>query len=260
MKNLIIFADYGLDDAAATVNIFRHREQFHRITIVPIGGNVPVTMAHANAITLLHELNWLPHMLVDTRGVKQPGDYLPHIHGKDGMGDIFTPAGHMAGLRVDSFDELLNDMTGDEIILSLGPVTLVAELLARHPGCRLIMMGGCIKEAPNHGEYEFNHALDPEAFARCATYPHTVITLDTGRDKGMDIRGIPVEGDDPYAKILRADQALSITRGEDGCFVWDDIAACYLLHPERFITEKVTDPWGNRLTQARYIDDRPYFL
>ena len=36
MDNLIIFADYGLDDAAATVSILTRSERFQKINIIPI--------------------------------------------------------------------------------------------------------------------------------------------------------------------------------------------------------------------------------
>jgi hypothetical protein len=68
-----------------------------------------------------------------------------------------------------------------------------------------------------------------------------------------------IEGEDLHSQILRADQGLSISRNEEGCYVWDDVAACYLLFPHRFRTESRNDPHGNQLTQAVYISDELYF-
>ena len=56
-QNLIIFADYGLDDAAATISVLNAHDKFNAITIVPIGGNVPVSMSFNNCFTLLNNFN-----------------------------------------------------------------------------------------------------------------------------------------------------------------------------------------------------------
>ncbi len=38
-NRIIMFCDYGLDDAIATLHIFRHADMFGKIDVVPIGGN-----------------------------------------------------------------------------------------------------------------------------------------------------------------------------------------------------------------------------
>ena len=92
--HLIVFADYGLDDAAATVSLFRREERFDRIDLVPIGGNVPTTVSFGNCMTLLSEFPEILQKIrvVDTRHLSQPEEYLASIHGGDGMGDLLAPA------------------------------------------------------------------------------------------------------------------------------------------------------------------------
>lgn len=260
MEKLILFGDYGLDDAAATVSVFKHLSRFSRVWIVPIGGNVPVDISHRNCLTLLSHFPevWEKVTLVDTRQIPQKGEYLAEIHGGDGMGDILEPAEATPQVETVRFESWLETLDGSETVLSLGPMTLVKPLMARHAH-KLIIMGGCVESPPNFGEYEFNHALDPEAFAFCARFPHAAITLDTCRVGVLDMRRYEITGEDIHARILRADQRLSVTRQEEGCFVWDDVAACYLLYPDRFRLREQSDPHGNRLWNAEYISDELYF-
>ena len=261
MRNLIVFGDYGLDDAAATATVLSNADHFEKITIVPIGGNVPVEVSFRNCITLLNHLPVANHKItvVDAREVPQSAEYLATIHGGDGMGDVLVHDASMESISVLQFDEWIEHADGTETVLSLGPMTLVKTFLSKYPNCPLVFMAGCVKEAPNFKGYEFNQALDVEAFAFCTKHPHVAITLDTCRIPKLNLRNYEIPGDSVYARLLRADQALSVTRGEDGCYVWDDVAACYLFHPERFEVVRETDRWGNQLYHAKYVSALPYF-
>ncbi len=258
--DLVVFADYGLDDAAATVSLAAHREKFGKIVIIPIGGNVPVSMAYDNCITLLSHLDLWDVTVVDTREISQPSEYLADIHGKDGMGDVLQRRSAPDGFASVPFSDWIETLTGEEMLLSLGPCTLVKRVLERYPTCSLVFMGGCAKTEPNFGEYEFNQALDAGAFAYCASREHVAITLDTCRVEKLDmrLRDEARFGDSLHDVILKADVRLSITRGEEGCYVWDDVAVCYLLHPERFVIETMVDRQGNALKNARYISQIDY--
>ena len=50
---LVVFADYGLDDACATVYVLENRERYEDVYIVPVGGNVEAARALTNAKKLL---------------------------------------------------------------------------------------------------------------------------------------------------------------------------------------------------------------
>ena len=255
-KKLIIFADYGLDDAAATATVLSSgRYHLEDITLVPIGGNVPADYSFKNCITLTNLLVGEGEKIkvVDTRGIEQPCEYLADIHGNDGMGDEFQADARQDKAEIVPFEQWIEGASGDETVLSLGPMTLVKVFLERYPKCSLVIMGGCVRQEPNFNGYEFNQALDVSAFAFCAKHPHAAITLDTCRVPRLDMRRFEIKGDDVHSRVLRADQRLSITRGEDGCYVWDDVAACYLLYPERFVLEEMTDRQGNLLRCARYV-------
>ena len=260
MKKLILFADYGLDDAAATATVLQRHHLFDAIDIVAIGGNVPSNVSLRNCYTLL---SYFPEALdkitvVDTTAEPQPSEYLAEIHGNDGMGDLFD---HTRKVRVKTvpFAAWLPTTDGTEALLSLGPMTLVKPLMALHDTYFPVIMGGRVRTAPNYHGYEFNHGLDKEAFAYCTKGEHAAITLDTVRTTALDMRLREITGSDVHSQIVRADQKLSITRGEEGCFLWDDVAAICLIYPQRFRLVPETDQDGNRVYNAEYISDKLYF-
>ncbi len=261
MQDMVIFADYGIDDAAATVSIFNHSDRFDRITLIPIGGNVPTEVSYRNCYTLLSHFPqlWEKVTVVTTCHLEQPYEYLVDVHGRDGMGDFFTHPQQKPPVREQRFEEWLNGVSGNEIVLSLGPMTLVRALLQRHTVGKLVIMGGLIKEEPNFNGYEFNHALDTAAFSFCVKFPHVAVTLDTCRTERLNMRNVTIEGDDLHSRILRASQRFTLSHGESGCYVWDDVAACYILFPERYEVKPEADPFGNLLSHAHYISEKRYY-
>ena len=261
LDRLIIFADYGLDDAAASVTIFSHEDRFSHIFIVPVGGNVPAEKSFDNFLTLLSYYQSLSDKItvVDTRHISQPSEYLASIHGKDGMGDLLIRQPFVEDINVITYEDFLETVNGAEELLSLGPMTLVKPLMEKYDTYNPVIMGGCVHTPPNFNGYEFNQSLDREAFAFCTKGNHAAITLDTCRVEKLDMRLYDIEGEDIHSLIVKADQKLSISRGEEGCYIWDDVAASYLLFPERFKINEEYDKDGNRLFNAEYISDKLYY-
>lgn len=258
MKHVIIFADYGLDDAAATVSLLEREERFDRIDIVPIGGNVPTEIAFRNAFTLLsfYPSVWEKVRVVDTTHLAQPSEYLKDIHGGDGMGDLFEPAS--AHVEILPFAPWLDSLSGEETVLSLGPATLVQTVMEQHDH-PLIMMAGCIDTPPNFHGFEFNHALDKSAFAYCAPKADAVITLDTCRVPALDVSNVTPNPQTMHGKIMQAAQKMATAWDGSGCHMWDDVAACCLLFPHRFATPLQTDPHGNTYRHAKYTSTHAYY-
>ncbi len=258
MNHLILFADYGLDDAAATVSILERAHRFSAIDLVPIGGNVPVEVAFRNCFTLLsfYPSVWEKVRVIDTTHIPQPSEYLKDIHGQDGMGDVFTPA--KAEVDTILFEDWQITLNGTETVLSLGPATLVKPLMERadHP---LVMMAGCINTPPNFQGFEFNHCLDKSAFSYCAPKAEAVITLDTCRVPALDVSHITPDKNTVHGTIIDAAQRMTTAWDSFGCHMWDDVAACYVLFPERFTTHPETDPHGNTYCHGAYSSDKVYY-
>ena len=85
------------------------------------------------------------------------------------MGDLFSDAAGF--LRpVVPFASGWRALAGDYDLSRLGPMTLVPRILAQKNARRFVFMGGNIAEEPNFHGYEFNHALDREAFSDVAAH------------------------------------------------------------------------------------------
>ena len=90
---LVMFCDYGLDDAAATIDALSHsvKDGYEEVVLVAIGGNVPPSISLRNAIRLVSncDFDYAPVTVVDTTGEEQPFEFLTVVHGGDGMGELF---------------------------------------------------------------------------------------------------------------------------------------------------------------------------
>ena len=260
--NLILCCDYGLDDAAATVDALSHAaaDGYETVALVAVGGNVPPDVAFVNAKKLVAHLPFetVPLVVVDTTAEKQPFEYLKHIHGEDGMGDLFPDdAGFSAPVR--AFSEWVACLSGEYDLLSLGPMTLVPRILARGKARKFIFMGGNIAEEPNFHGYEFNHALDRAAFSFVtAHYPHVAVTMDTCRHPLLNVQSADLSGGGLQRRIVARAREMTFVSGEKGCYIWDDMAVKVLRHPGWFETYPAADRDGNRLTVAKYTGNKPY--
>lgn len=257
---LVLFCDYGLDDAAATVDALSHSKEdgYEEVVLVAIGGNVPPTISLRNAIRLVSncDFEYAPVTIVDTTEEEQPFEFLTTVHGGDGMGDLFRDKPFHA--RVLFFREWLDSFSGRYNLLSLGPMTLVPELLKKRAPEKFVFMGGNIAEEPNFQGYEFNHALDREAFSEAVKYPHVAVTMDTCRSPYLNVQKERIEGTSMMTKIVSRARDLTLTSGEKGCYLWDDIAVKYLRHPNWFTLRYGEDKDGNELSYAEYIHGERY--
>ena len=257
-KNLILLCDYGLDDAAATVHILNNREKFDKIYILPVGGNMPLSVSHSNAHRLLfnYEGNLDGVYIVNTSSIVQPEENLQNIHGNDGMGDVL-PADYECVIPELNFNEWLEVIDSNCIIASVGPSTVTEIILKKTGAVPLVIMGGNISEPPNYKGYEFNHGMDIKAFAECVKYPHVIGTLDSCHHPKCNFYDIDTSGDSLLNRLCRRSAEMSKHRGEKGSFIYDLITVQYLFKPECFTTEKLTDKDGNVLNVLRYISDEP---
>lgn len=260
VMKLILFCDYGLDDAAATYDVLRHGKDYDSLDLVAIGGNVPSDVALRNAEKLLANCTFpLPDVrIVDTTAIAQPNEYLKEIHGDDGMGDLFEEK-TLVGVPVLPFEKWYAQIENGYTLLSLGPMTLIKHLLLRAVPEKFIFMGGNIAERPNFHGYEFNHALDRKAFSDCVKMaPHVAITMDTCRHPLLNIQEKGMKGEGTMRDIVRRSRELTFRSGEIGCYIWDDMAVKYFRHPDWFCLDEETDRDGNVLTVARYILGKEY--
>lgn len=248
-KRLVIFADYGLDDAVATVHILRNRKEYDFIDIVPVGGNV---MAFAARINLRKLLVAAKEDGISLEGVRmvngieyyQNSCPLPSVHGKDGMGDLF-PDCLTNPVEEIAFDDWLGEIAPGYRILSLGPCTMVRRTYAyakNLPSGRTIIMGGCHREKPNYGKYEFNDGIDHFAFKWMYRRPHYLVTLDTCRVPAFNLAGTRKTDGGLFDKLVNRAIELAEARHEDNSYIYDYIASVALLRPELFEVNEIFVP------------------
>lgn len=248
---LIVCCDYGLDDALATADLLAHAaEDGYSVDIVAVGGNVPPAVALENAKKLVENCASKPACIVDTTDMVQPFCFLKDIHGTDGMGNLFKFV--RCSVPVLPFRAWLGGLKEEYVLLSLGPMTVVPDILKKGNCTRFVFMGGNIAETPNYRGYEFNHALNRSAFSAAVRRAHVAVTMDTCRHPLFNIQEEEIAGDGLLRKIARRIREQTFVSGEKGCYVWDDIAVKYLRHPDWFETYEAADKDGNALTVARY--------
>lgn len=253
-NRIIMFCDYGLDDAIATLHILGNAEMFEHIDIVPIGGNVPVETAYRNAQTLLVAAHADKNKvrIIDTRDVPQCAEDIPEVHGGDGMGDMLKPT--VSDLTVVPFAEFAKELETQnqpdrDCVLSLGPCTLPA-MLGYTPFCT-ILMGGTTVEPPNYGEYEFNEGADIAAFRKYAFTATAVATLDTCHDGKWDYEHIKYDGE--LAKKL-ARKYIDMCKARNAPIaVYDYIAAKAVTDPQLFEATRVRRADGVEYNELRRI-------
>ncbi len=255
MKHFILLCDYGLDDAAATAELFLRKEKEDRVDVLPVGGNMPLEQTRRNARVLLSHLSFEEGTvrLVDTSVLSQPKERLPLIHGADGMGDVLALREGFA-LEEIGLNAWEKTLTGEEILISLGPCTVTRYLLQRRRFSQLWLMGGTVEQTPNFRGREFNHALDVEAFAYCTRFAHKAATMDTCFHDRFNLMEHPPRSEDPLVESLLSRYLhYAVARGADRCCVFDWVLIRALFFPERFCCEKRRDPDGNLLNVLRYL-------
>jgi purine nucleosidase len=172
MARLLIDTDTASDDAVALLMALRHEgTTVEAITVV--AGNVPLPQAVQNAL-YTRELAGATAPIYAGRDGPRVGDLrtAQFVHGEDGMGDIGLD---LAGRRPDDGDavdvlvEAIRANPGELTLVTLGPLTNVAEAFERAPDLaakldRLVVMGGAADAVGNMTAVaEFNVWVDPEA-------------------------------------------------------------------------------------------------
>lgn len=246
-KPLIIDTDPGIDDAAA-ITLLVDEPAFDIKLIASVSGNVGIGHTTNNALKLL---TFLGRRIPVARGAAAPlmrdNRFATEAHGKSGMGSFEFPEPDDSLLTEDNAvleeRKVLMESTEPVTILTLGPLTNIALLLATFPEVkshieRIVSMGGST-ERGNIGVYgEFNISVDPEAAKMVfrSGLPITMVGLDIGRKAHL----IPNDLDDLEAAGEVGKMVGSLFRSydgghiEEGIKMYDPSAAMVLIEPELF--------------------------
>lgn len=246
-KPLIIDTDPGIDDAAA-ITLLVDEPAFDIKLIASVSGNVGIGHTTNNALKLL---TFLGRRIPVARGAAAPlmrdNRFATEAHGKSGMGSFEFPEPDDSLLTEDNAvleeRKVLMESTEPVTILTLGPLTNIALLLATFPEVkshieRIVSMGGST-ERGNIGVYgEFNISVDPEAAKMVfrSGLPITMVGLDIGRKAHLvsnDLDDLEAAGEvgKMVGSLFRSYDGGHI---EEGIKMYDPSAAMVLIEPELF--------------------------
>ena len=293
-RKIIIDTDPGQDDAVAILLALASPDEIEVLGITAVAGNVPLTLTERNA-RIVCELAGRPDMAVFAgcdAPLKRPLVTAEHVHGKTGLDGPALAEPEMplqATHAVDFIVETLRaEPAGSVTLCPLGPLTNIAEALARAPDIApriggIVLMGGAYFEVGNiTPAAEFNIYVDPEAaeIVFRSGVPLTVMPLDvthkalTTRPRIEAFRNLGTEVGRTVAEWTDFFERFDMEKyGHDGAPLHDPCVIAWLLEPGlfsgRFInveieTESaltrgmtVADWWGvsGRPPNATFIGD-----
>ncbi len=250
-RSLLIFCDPGLDDALALLWLL-NAECFQIKGIVAVAGNTTAEQAFINLFTLTRLAGKSSIPLYNTLLLKQNYHLLPHVHGKNSLGDIsfqLGKEGHLPANKApaerltEQVIEKLSLMPGYQI-LSLGPLTVVAHFLKKslNQPEAVMIMGGLEKEPGNYNNSEFNFGLNREAAAFTTQYEKSgiaVAPLDLTRQFSLEENFLKrLSGANQASRAFRelgeTYLALAHKRGNAQAYPHDLTAAVAMTKPAMF--------------------------
>ena len=172
LARLLIDTDTASDDAVALLMALR-AEAARVVAITIVAGNVPLPQAIQNALYTRDLVSGTAPVYAGRAGPRV-GELrtAQFVHGEDGMGDIgLGLSGRQPddGDAVDVLIDVVRAEPGELTLVTLGPLTNVAEAFERAPDLagkldRLVLMGGTADAVGNMTAVaEFNVWVDPEA-------------------------------------------------------------------------------------------------
>jgi inosine-uridine nucleoside N-ribohydrolase len=246
---ILLDCDPGHDDAMALLLALASPE-LELLGVTTVAGNQTLAHTTANALRVLEFVGRddVPVAAGADRPLVRPHAVAREVHGETGLdGPDLPPArGEPVGAHaVDFLAERLRAADRPVTLVAIGPLTNVALLLARHPGCAshlegVVLMGGAIAEGNVTPAAEFNVWADPEAAYRvfCSGLAVTMVGLDvTHRALLTDAHAARLREAGPTGALV-ADLHAFYSRfhravyGFDGAPVHDAMAVAHLIRPE----------------------------
>jgi len=252
-RKIIIDTDPGIDDAMAIFFAYKAKG-VDVLGLTTTFGNVPVTKATENALTL-NEVAGVNVPVAQGVSVPLVIDPLPHpdfVHGKDGFGNINWPASTNKPVEQSAAQFIVDTVRanpGEVTIVALAPLGNLAKALELDPEIaglvdEVVLMGGAHLEYGNVTPVaEANIINDPHAadIVFTADWQVTMIGLDVTHQVLLDNDRLarikqanPVEGDFLMQAAQHYINFYGETFGVDGCYFHDASTIAYVLQPELF--------------------------
>ncbi len=179
-RPIMIDCDPGVDDAMALLNAL-YSPKVRTLLISTVGGNTTADITGRNAlhmVELAHRKT--PVAIGASYPLYRQANYAKNVHGEHGLGGYSFKSIYSSPEKGDAVDimykTLVENKSQHVTLLSLGPMTNIANLIRKYPDCRkyirkIVFMGGTKEHFLSQPYNEFNICFDPEA---------TTIVIDSG--------------------------------------------------------------------------------
>jgi purine nucleosidase len=163
---VFVFTDPGIDDALALAMLAKFKKPA-MVGACGVDGNVPARIASENLAKLFALLGAEDVPIFESTIDDPTHEYPTHVHGKNGLGNVQLVKSRSRRPDVGILADYLKSV-GRFQILSLGPLTAVAELIESSPEIlkqvsQCVIMGGGIAQGNVTPYAEFNVYSNPEA-------------------------------------------------------------------------------------------------
>ena len=152
---IVLDCDPGHDDAIAIL-IALASEEVDLLGVTTVHGNQTLEKTTANALKVLDLAGRtdVPVAMGASRPLVRELSVADHVHGRTGLDGPSLPTPTAAPIDEPAVDFLARTLTPDVVLVPTGPLTNVAELLARRPDvrpARVVLMGGAIARQHDSG-------------------------------------------------------------------------------------------------------------
>jgi inosine-uridine nucleoside N-ribohydrolase len=267
-ERILIDCDPGHDDAIALLLALASPE-LELVGVTTVAGNQTLEKTTANAIRILDFVGRedIPVAAGAEAPLLRDPFVAAYVHGETGLDGPDLPPPQREPLAQHAVDFLAERVAGTTLV-SVGPLTNVALMLARYPEARperLVIMGGSIGLGNVTPAAEFNIWADPEAAARVfaegfdltmigldVTHQALLMTDDAERLRVSGRTGRMVAELYDFFHRFHAD-----TYGFGGSPIHDAVAVAHVFRPELVQTEHrhVAIECASELTRGRTVVD-----
>ncbi len=270
-RKIIIDTDPGHDDALAIMLIEKSR-LFDVLAITTVAGNSTIQNTTNNARYVLDLINSATPLYSGAATPLKRKLIQANVHGSSGLaGTTIAKQEKLTGDAVDRIIEIVKNNSGQVSILTLGPLTNLAEAFLKDGSIipliqEVVTMGGAIAVPGNKNRVaEFNIFVDPDAadIVFRAPVKKTLIPLDICNDVFLTLDDFgQLKGSylhDPIqAMMTHYITGIRAFEKTTGAIMYDPLAAYFLINPNAYITEPmdIQVEKQSELTRGMTVADR----
>lgn len=270
-RKIIIDTDPGHDDALA-IMLLEKSGLFDILAITTVAGNSTIQNTTNNARYVLDLISSTTPLYSGAAAPLKIKLVQANVHGPSGLaGATITKQERLTGDAVDRIIEIVKNNPKQVSILTLGPLTNLAEVLQKDKTIatliqEVIMMGGAIAVPGNKNRVaEFNIFVDPDAADVVFSAPveKTLIPLDACNEVFLTLDDFEqLKNSHLYQPILAMMthyiEGIQAFEKTTGALMYDPLAAYFLINPSSYITElmDVQIETQSELTRGMTVADR----